>query len=177
MDLDNIKALAFDVGGSVFDWQTAVINKVGALSATHSCELDPHAFAHRWRGRMFAVLAEVRAGKRERMNADEIHRYLLDEVCNDYKLPLSAGEKDELTHVWHQLGVWPDFPEALTRLRTRYKVVILSVLSFSILVDSSKHAGISWDGLISCEFLSHYKPEPEAINRVHSYLVSPPLTS
>jgi 2-haloacid dehalogenase len=36
------------------------------------------------------------------------------------------------------------------------------VLSFSIVVDSSKHSGIDWDGIISCEFLNHYKPDADA---------------
>lgn len=162
MDLSQIKALTFDVGGSVFDWQTPVKARVAELARHHSVQLDAHEFSHRWRRRFFAVIAEIRAGKRARMNADEIHRHLLDAVCEQYKLPLTGREKDDLTMVWHHLGVWPDVPAALERLRKRYKVTILSVLSFSILVDSSKHAGISWDGLMSCEFLSHYKPEPEA---------------
>ena len=161
-DPSRIKALTFDVGGSVFDWQTPVIAHVGQLAAHHSVELDAHEFAHRWRRRFFAVIAEIRAGKRTKMNADEIHRHLLDGVCEHYALPATDADKDELTWVWHAMGVWSDVPEALERLRTRYKVTILSVLSLSILVDSSKHAGISWDGMMSCEFLTHYKPEPES---------------
>lgn len=157
-----IKAMTFDVGGSVFDWQTSVKARVAELAAHHSVELDEHEFAHRWRRRFFAVIADIRAGKRAKMNADEIHRHLLDGVCDQYSLPLSNQEKDNLTWVWHELDVWPDVPDALERLRTRYKVTILSVLSLSILVDSSKHAGISWDGMMSCEFLTHYKPEPES---------------
>ncbi len=161
-DPSRIKALTFDVGGSVFDWQTPVIAHVGQLAAHHSVELDAHEFAHRWRRRFFAVIAEIRAGKRTKMNADEIHRHLLDGVCEHYALPATDAEKDDLTWVWHAMDVWSDVPEALERLRTRYKVTILSVLSLSILVDSSKHAGISWDGMMSCEFLTHYKPEPES---------------
>jgi 2-haloacid dehalogenase len=40
--------------------------------------------------------------------------------------------------------------------------VVLTVLSFGIVVDSSKYSGIDWDGIISCEFLKHYKPDVDA---------------
>lgn len=60
------------------------------------------------------------------------------------------------------MGVWDDVPEALAKLREHYIVSILTVLSLSIVVDSSKHAGIDWDAYLSCEFLGVYKPEPEA---------------
>jgi 2-haloacid dehalogenase len=159
----NVKALAFDVGGSVFDWQTAVRRKVVELAATHGATIDDHAFGHAWRRRMFELLAEVRHGDRAWCNADDLHRTALDELVPKFDgFALSPGEKDDLTLVWHGLDVWPDFPPALERLRQNYKVVVLSVLSWSILVDSSKHAGISWDGLLSCEFLKHYKPSKGA---------------
>jgi 2-haloacid dehalogenase len=174
MSIEEVKALAFDVGGSVFDWQTAVRSKVTDLAAKHGAEIDDHVFAHHWRRRMFEMLSEVRHGDRPRCNADDLHRTALDELVPQYPgFSLSDDQKDELTDVWHHLDVWSDFPEALEKLRQHYKVVILSVLSWSILLDSSKHAGISWDGLISCEFLNHYKPDPEAYQQCATLLRLP----
>ena len=39
---------------------------------------------------------------------------------------------------------------------------MLTVLSWAIAVDCSKHNGISWDGILSCEFLGDYKPDAPA---------------
>jgi len=165
-DVPEVRTLAFDVGGSVFDWQTAVRRDLRVLIENHGAEIDDHAFAHTWRRRMFEMVREVRHGERDWCNADDLHRTALDEITPQFPgFDLTPGEKDDLTLTWHALDVWPDFPDALVRLRERYKVVVLSVLSYSILVDSSKHAGISWDGLLSCEFLGHYKPSPEAYQR------------
>lgn len=171
MSIPTVRALAFDVGGSVFDWQTAVRRDVRALAEKHGADIDDHEFAHTWRRRMFEMVAEVRHGDREWCNADDLHRAALDELVPLFKgFDLSPSEKDDLTMTWHALHVWPDFPEALVRLRERYKVVVLSVLSYSILVDSSKHAGISWDGLLSCEFLGSYKPSAKAYQRCASLI-------
>ena len=160
---NGIKALVFDVGGSVFDWQTSTRNSLSKLIAAKQADIDDHEFVFKWRRRMFETLAEVRRGVLDWRNADQVHRDVLDELAKEYpSLELTDNECDELNEAWHRMHVWPDVPEALERLREDYIVSILTVLSLSIVVDSSKHAGINWDAYLSCEFLQVYKPEPEA---------------
>ena len=161
--IDGIKALTFDVGGSIFDWQTATRAAVRDLARERRVEVDDRAFAFTWRRRMFEKLAEVRQGKLPWQNADVLHRAVLDELAAKYPaLELSDADRDELNTVWHRLGVWEDVPESLPRLRQHYVVSILTVLSLAIVVDSSKHAAIDWDAYISCEFLSAYQPDAAA---------------
>ena len=50
-------------------------------------------------------------------------------------------------------------------MRERYIVSILTVLSLSIVVDSSRHVGIDRDAYLSCEMLGVYKPEAEAYQK------------
>jgi 2-haloacid dehalogenase len=96
---------------------------------------------------------------------------MLDDVLAKHTaLQLSGSERDELTRAWHRIDAWPDAPAALEKLRSRYTVVVLTVLSWSIAVDCSKHNGISWDGILSCEFLGHYKPDAEAYQKAVSLL-------
>jgi len=162
-DLTPIKALTFDVGGTVFDWHSTIRDEVAERAQRGGHTLEPAAFANAWRVRMFERLAEVRSGALPWMNADQLHRLALDDIGSQFPgFPLSPADKDDLTQVWHRLRVWPDFPAALEQLRSRYTVVVLTVLSWSLVVDSSKHNGLSWDGVLSCEFLGHYKPQPEA---------------
>ncbi len=158
-----VKVLTFDVGGSIFDWQTATRQAVRALASDRGVQVDDRAFCFTWRRRMFEQLAEVRAGDRPWQNADQIHRNVLDELATEYsELELSASDLDDLNRAWHRMGVWEDVPESLAALRERYVVAILTVLSLAIVVDSSKHAGIDWDAYLSCEFLGVYKPEAAA---------------
>ena len=164
--LDGIKVLTFDVGGSVFDWQSSTQAAVQQLATERSVDLDVSEFCFTWRRRMFECLTEVRHGKRPWQNADALHRSVLDELAEQYpKLELSPSDRDSLNEAWHQMDVWDDVPDALQMLRKDYIVSILTVLSTSIVVDSSKHAGIDWDAFISCELLGVYKPEPEAYQK------------
>jgi len=158
-----VKALVFDVGGSIFDWQTATRTAVATLAKSRDVTVDDRSFAFDWRRRMFETLAEVRSGDLSWRNADQIHRGVLDELAEKYPaLGLSTDDRDQLNRAWHRMDVWEDVPAALTELRDHYIVAILTVLSLSIVVDSSKHAGIDWDAYLSCEFLGTYKPEPKA---------------
>ena len=164
--IEGIKVLTFDVGGSVFDWQSSTQAAVRKLAEERSVELDVPKFCFTWRRRMFECLSEVRHGKRPWQNADALHRSVLDELAEEYpNLELTSDDRDDLNEAWHRMGVWEDVPGALKQLREHYIVSILTVLSTSIVVDSSKHAGIDWDAYISCELLGVYKPEPEAYQK------------
>jgi 2-haloacid dehalogenase len=163
VDLDQIRALTFDVGGTVFDWHHGIRDEVTRLAADRGVEVDAPRFANEWRREMFRQLGEVRSGDLPWMNADQLHRRALDVVApNHAALALSEDDRDQLNTVWHRLAAWPDFPEVLPRLRTRYTTTVLTVLSFAIVVDCSKHNGLSWDAITSCEVFDHYKPDPEA---------------
>ncbi len=162
IDLDRVRVLTFDVGGTVFDWHHTIRDEVAELAHGQGVKLDPAQFANDWRRRMFELLFQMRAGELERTNADGLHRLALEDVVPAHGLDLDVAGRDELNRVWHRLRAWPDFPDVLETLRSRYTVVVLTVLSWSIAVDSSKFNGLSWDGVLSCEFLGHYKPDREA---------------
>ena len=94
---------------------------------------------------------------------DVMLRMGLDELLDGRpELPFDESDRVQLMSAWHQMNVWPEFPEALERMKSKYTVFILSVLSMSIMVDSNKHSGITWDAIVSCEFLEHYKQHPQS---------------
>lgn len=161
--MTKIKALAFDVGGSVFDWKTAIAKVAREKLARLGSPLAAENFAMQWRLEMFKTLGRLHQGDIPSCNMDTMLEIALVEVMqSNPELVFDAVDKADLMAAWHQMDVWDEFPEALERMKTKYTVSVISVLSFAILVDSSKHAGIGWDAIISCEFLSCYKQKPEA---------------
>jgi 2-haloacid dehalogenase len=112
---------------------------------------------------MFELLEPVRDHLAPWVNADVLHRQALDDLADSYaQLNLSADDRDGLNMAWHRMPVWPSFPPALERMRVQYPCVVLTLLSYAIAMDSSRLNGLQWDGIISCEFLGSYKPDPEA---------------
>ena len=166
-----IRALTFDVGGTVFDWHRTIRAAVQDVAQARGAPLDAAQFTNDWRRRMLQLVGQVRSGELPWLNADSLHRRALDELLVGSPLAaLSEEDREQLVQAWHRLRVWPDAAAALERLRQRYTVVVLSILNFSLLVDSSKTAGIQWDGIISCEFIGRYKDDPATYRTAVTWL-------
>ncbi len=95
----------------------------------------------------------------------------IDEVLEKHgSLELSSVERDELNQVWHRMNAWPGSVDAIHKLRGDYTTSVLTVLSYAITVDCSKRNGLSWDGILSGEFMDHYKKDPEAYRQGAAFL-------
>lgn len=163
--MDHVKGLFFDVGGTVFDWKNTVREKIQVLADEKNISLDSTAFANDWRGEMFKVHAQVRQGNLPWMNADAMHLRALENMAGQYSI---LGDMDHVAFVrstWHCLKAFEGAAEAIERLRKKYTVVVLTILSWESIVNSSKLAGVQWDGILSCEFLGYYKPSLQAYVR------------
>ena len=55
-----VKALFFDVGGTVFDWKNTAREKNQALADAKGQAIDSEAFAADWRKEMMRVHTQVR---------------------------------------------------------------------------------------------------------------------
>ncbi len=160
--MENVKGLFFDVGGTVFDWKNTARENIQKLADQNSESIDSEAFANDWRGEMFKIHTQVRQGNLPWINSDDMHLRALEKMAADYPILKSIDNAALIRSTWHHLNVFAGAPEAITRLRNRYTVVVLTILSWESIVSSSKRAGVQWDGILSCEFLGYYKPSLQA---------------
>jgi 2-haloacid dehalogenase len=163
--MDEVKGLFFDVGGTVFDWKNTARRKIQELADAEDHNIDSEAFANDWRGEMFKVHAQVRQGNLPWMNADGMHVRALENLSNKYSLLNNIDRMALVKSTWHHLIAFAGAPAAINRLRTKYTVVVLTILSWESIVSSSKAAQVLWDGILSCEFLGYYKPSLQAYLR------------
>jgi 2-haloacid dehalogenase len=160
-DPRTLRALAFDVFGTVVDWRASIIREGQLLSAAKGgLQVDWPAFADAWRAGY--VPAMQRAGSGAWADIDTLHRQILDGLLP--RFGLQGLSEDDLVHlnlVWHRLMPWPDSVGGLHRLRCRYPVSTLSNGNVSLLVDMARNAGLPWDCVLSAELVRKYKPDPE----------------
>jgi len=158
-----VKALAFDVFGTVVDWRGSLIREGELLGERKRLRVDWPAFADAWRAGYAPAMDRVRKGELPWTTIDALHRMVLDSLLEPFNLAsLSEDEKQHLNLAWHRLMPWPDAVGGLNRLRTRFVVATLSNGNVSLLVDMAKNAGLPWDAVLSAELFGHYKPDPEA---------------
>ena len=157
-----IKALAFDVFGTVVDWRSSIAREGEILGARKGIKADWSAFADAWRAGYQPAMQRVRSGELKWTNIDALHRMILDSLLEKFSLKgLSETELQELNRVWHRLMPWPDAVSGLNRLKTRYVLATLSNGNVSLLVNMAKNVGLPWDCVLSGELFHHYKPDPE----------------
>ena len=156
-----VKALFFDVFGTLVDWRTSVAREVKAMLEPKGYKVDWLAFADAWRGEYQPGMEEVRSGKIPFSKLDVLHRRNLDRVLPRFGADkLGEADRVKLNLAWHRLDAWPDVAPGLARLKTRYWLAPLSNGNISLQVDLARRNGLPWDAILGSELAGDYKPKP-----------------
>jgi 2-haloacid dehalogenase len=164
VDPASIKALTFDVFGTVVDWRSSIIREGEAFGRSRGLDdLDWARFADAWRGLYQPAMERVRSGELPWTRLDDLHRMSLERLLPEFGIGgLTAAEIDHLNRAWHRLDPWPDAVPGLQRLRPRFVLATLSNGNVALMVDLARRAGLPWDAILGAEVARRYKPEPEA---------------
>ncbi len=164
--MNDVKALFFDVFGTVVDWRSSVIAELQAFGAEKGLSGDWTAFADQWRGLYQPAMEEVRSGRRPWTILDSLHRESLITLLEQFNISgLGDDEIDHLNRIWHRLAPWPDSVEGLARLKTKFILSTLSNGNTALLVNMAKNAGLPWDVILGAETAKAYKRMPDAYLR------------
>jgi 2-haloacid dehalogenase len=157
----DIKALFFDVFGTLVDWRTGIARESERILAPLGLRLDWTAFADAWRGEYSPSMEEVRSGRLPFAKLDVLHRRNLERILPRFGVEsLNDETLQALNLAWHRLPSWPDVPEALTRLKRRFVLAPVSNGNIALMVDLARHAGFPWDAILGAEIAGDYKPKP-----------------
>ncbi len=157
----DVRALTFDVFGTVVDWRTSIIREGEMLGARLGLVTDWAGFADAWRAGYAPAMAQVRRGELPWTSIDGLHRCILERLLAERALALPEEEAAQFNRVWHRLIAWPDSVAGLHRLKPRFTLATLSNGNLSLLVELARHAGLPWDCVLSAELFGHYKPDAE----------------
>ena len=159
----HIKALLFDVFGTVVDWRTSVSRELAAFGAEKGLRLDWQQFTDNWRALYQPSLEEVRSGRRPWTILDVLHRESLEKLLKKHNVAgLTGTEIDHLARAWHRLDPWADVIDGLNRLKQRFIIGTLSNGNVGLMVRLAKHAGLPWDVILGAETARAYKRMPAA---------------
>jgi 2-haloacid dehalogenase len=161
--LQQVKALTFDVFGTVVDYRGSIIREMRALAEKKGLDVDPAEFADAWRDGYQPAMQRVRTGQLPWLTIDVLHRMILDDLLNKFRITkLKETDIADLNRVWHRLKPWPDSVRGLKRLKAKFIIAPLSNGNVSLLTNMAKFGGLPWDLILSAELAKHYKPDPES---------------
>jgi 2-haloacid dehalogenase len=187
-DMEDARALLFDVFGTCVDWRKTVTdalvrqsrvalmrrsaiitNDVRAKADAMSIG-DWGAFAQEWRSSYYVFTRSLAAdASLNWKTVDDHHLESLHELLVKHDLGREDGDlgglwnKDEVKEmslIWHKLDPWSDTVAGLEALNTKYETCTLSNGNIALLKDMKQHGGMPFKHIYSSELFNSYKPNP-----------------
>ena len=152
MNLEPFTHLTFDCYGTLIDWETGILQSlmphIGATGAAVTEEQVLRLYTR--------FEAEEEAGEYRP------YRTILENVSARIasEIGVSLSPQGRLV-LPNSVGRWPPFPDtiaALHRLKSRFKLVILSNIDDAFFTQTRDVLGIDFDEVITAEQLGSYKP-------------------
>src|SRR5271167_917145 len=82
--MQQVKALLFDVFGTLVDWRTSIAREARTSLLPLGVNVDWEAFADAWRDQYQPAMDEVRSGRLPFSRLDALHRRNLDVILRDF---------------------------------------------------------------------------------------------
>jgi 2-haloacid dehalogenase len=162
MGSEGVKALFFDVFGTLVDWRTGVASDAELILKPLGHAIDWIAFADAWRDQYQPAMEEVRSGHIPYTKLDVLHRRSLHKVLARFGVEtLSERQLDQLTLAWHRLDAWQDVPVGLARLRQRFLIAPVSNGNTAIMCDLARRNDFRWDAILGADLARDFKPKPK----------------
>jgi 2-haloacid dehalogenase len=153
-----IKVCMFDQYGTVVDMQSGLVNAATPFLRAKGWQGNPNSFVTWWRRTHFensmidALLHQQHTPYRE--IGERSVAYVMDRAGIRY----TADEVRALVDSIVRLRPFPEVPAALDKLRTRYRLVVLSNGDPDMLENAKLYHGIAFEQVISVATANSFKP-------------------
>lgn len=170
----NLKALTFDIIGTVFDAYDGLAQGVGPLNAKYGIGVQDAAFASGSLNGYGEGVESVLSGQGW-TPPDTILQDATGALLPIQQLGAGAPHAiQDFFDLWRALPPWPDVAAGMQALHKNYALAILSNMSIATGTALRSHAGLPFDKVLSAETVKTYKPNPAVYQMAISTLnVSP----
>ena len=125
--VSGVKALTFDVFGTVVDFRSCIIRQGEELGRAKGFDVDWEVFSDEWYSAYRPAMTRINSGEDGWANVDTIYRRRLEELLPKFGVTgLTAEEKERFNQSWRWLDPWPDSVPGLTRLKNKFVLATLS---------------------------------------------------
>jgi 2-haloalkanoic acid dehalogenase type II len=155
VNADDFDALSFDCYGTLIDWETGIIEALRPWVQRTGVSVGDERLLEIYGVHEAAIEAERPGLLYPRVLAEALRRVAA-------ALAVDVSD-DEAAAFGRSVGEWPAFadsPDALQRLKERFKLVILSNVDRASFARSNTRLGVVFDLVVTAEDVGAYKPSP-----------------
>ena len=153
-----VKVCMFDQYGTVVDMQGGLTAVAAPFLKQKGWTGDPNSFVTWWRRTHFENSMIDALLHRAHTPYREIGHRSVAYVMERAGIPHTVDEVRYLVGQIEKLKCFPEVPMALARLKTRYKIMVLSNGDPDMLEAAKPHHGIAFDRVISVAEANSFKP-------------------
>jgi 2-haloacid dehalogenase len=154
----NVKVCMFDQYGTIVDMQTGLVDAVTPFLRAKGWSGNPNAFVTWWRRTHFENSMIDALLHKEHTPYREIGERSVAHVMDRAGIDHTTDEVRALVQHIVRLRPFPELPAAMDRLRTRYRLVVLSNGDLDMLEEAKQYHGIAFETLISVAVANSFKP-------------------
>jgi 2-haloacid dehalogenase len=155
---NEVKACMFDQYGTVVDMQGGLTAIAAPFLKEKGWKGDPNSFVTWWRRTHFENSMIDALLQREHTPYREIGHRSVAHVMDRAGIPHTMDEVRYLVGEIEKLKTFPEVPEALARLQTRYKLVVLSNGDRDMLEAAKAYHKVPFERVISVAEANSFKP-------------------
>ncbi|GAB4321834.1 MAG: haloacid dehalogenase type II [Candidatus Zixiibacteriota bacterium] len=158
---NQVEALSFDCYGTLIDWEQGIIDVLRGLTERQSGEVSDD--------RILQAFAEAEA-RTEQEYPTAPYREILRITYHLIAPPLGLSPSDlDAKKFAGSVGRWPAFGdtrEALSRLQSRFQLLVLSNVDYVSFAATQRQLGINFAAVITAEDVGAYKPDHRMFERL-----------
>jgi 2-haloacid dehalogenase len=155
---NEVKVCMFDQYGTVVDMQGGLTQVVTPFLRNKGWKGDPNAFVTWWRRTHFENSMIDALLHKDHTPYREIGHRSVAHVMDRAKIKYTMDEVRYLVGEIEKLKPFPEVPEALDRLRSKYKLVVLSNGDPDMLDTAKQYHKVAFDRVISVAEANSFKP-------------------
>lgn len=170
--LGGVKALTFDMQGTVFDFYDPIVKVAQDIGRKRSLPDDwGVTLPGDWSGAAHAIIVDISAGRRPWISNTEVYREALRPLLAKRGIDdrLSNEDRDTLLDEWGKMTPWPDAVTGITQLRRSYTISTLTNASMSQMTALVKNNKLPFDEILTGELSHAFKPDSKVYRLAVDY--------
>lgn len=154
LDFNQFEVVSFDCYGTLIDWERGILPVLKQLLSSREIDLSDDG--------TLELFAEFES-ELEKDKSDYIeYRKILQEIVKRFGQKLNFEPTEtEVKTLADSVKNWQPFPDtvaALSALKQKYKLAVISNIDDDLFAETAKHLKVEFDWLITAQQVRSYKP-------------------
>jgi len=164
LNFDDFEVLTFDCYGTLIDWESGILSAIKPILYNHNIDFDDDQILE-----LYAEI-EVKIEKEDYISYKNVLRRVVQDFGKKLNFKHSFHETEYLVKTFDSWVPFSDTVDALNKLKTKFKLAILSNVDDDLFAISAKHLQVKFNYIITAEQVGSYKPSLKnfkfAINKI-----------